>query len=174
MIQLEFLMADVVEILRDAVIPDRAIYSHHGIGLDFAWDSVSKIEGHPVVYVALGSHASYSRPGAFYTVHSPVSPGEETEEDLTNPLLDHASNTGPALIPTAPGIRIDGAGTYGGPILVSRATHAWLNFPARWGQEVTGVLNEQRSGPFGPRYQVAWKRPFDWWWGSQVGIKATQ
>lgn len=42
--------------------PLYAFYSQHFAGEKAIWDDVGKVNGHPEVYVALGSHANYFRP----------------------------------------------------------------------------------------------------------------
>ena len=53
---------EVVEVFLDrGGNPTQALYSQHLAGENAAWGNVETQDGHPVVYVALGSHANYFR-----------------------------------------------------------------------------------------------------------------
>jgi hypothetical protein len=45
-------------------VPVFAVYSQHGHGTKCSWEKIQKVDGRPIVYVALGSHANYFRAGA--------------------------------------------------------------------------------------------------------------
>src|SRR5713101_5083793 len=54
---------EVVEVFLDGQgTPTQALYSQHLAGETASWSDVETQGGHPVVYVALGSHANYFRP----------------------------------------------------------------------------------------------------------------
>lgn len=55
--------------------PAAALYYGHGKPHRVPWDEVEKEGGHPVPYVASGSHASYPEPG-----HYPIASGFATDE----------------------------------------------------------------------------------------------
>jgi Vacuolar protein sorting-associated protein 62 len=47
--------------------PQEVFFSTHSRGITRAWDDVEHVGDHPVLYVALGSHANYPRPGRLGT-----------------------------------------------------------------------------------------------------------
>jgi hypothetical protein len=83
--------------------PDRAAYAQHGGGETCPWSAVTKVDGHPVVYVALDSHASYFRSGEY----------QDPNPD------DHADGAGESLQPA-----ID---------QVWEGNTDWVRWPGRWG-----------------------------------------
>jgi len=83
--------------------PDMAAYAQHGGGEACAWGAVTKTDGHPVVYVALDSHASYFRVGDY----------EDPDPD------DSADGAGGTVQPAVIEIAEESAG--------------WIRWPGRWG-----------------------------------------
>ena len=61
--------------LDDEGRPAAALYYGHGTPHRVPWDEVEKEGGHPVPYVASGSHASYPEPG-----HYPIAEGFGTDQ----------------------------------------------------------------------------------------------
>ncbi len=152
-IQLEFPTTDVLAILSLDVQPDAVFYGHHRKGEELPWNSVS-VGGHPVVYVANGSHANYGTAGTPFTGLG----------------IDHSSDAGTALIPwnlVADAQKSSVYGTsvsaYGEPVLIRPGTHGWLSFPGRWGEDVALDPLQGQSGPHGPAHQSAWLDPLNWW-----------
>lgn len=133
--------------------PYRADYSQHGGGQWRQWSDVEMAGSgdNPVVYVAVGSHASYFRAGEF---------------DLIPYFAwDFADGRGAELKPRVQVIpEADEA----------EGTFAWLAAPVRWGEQtganlclpgVPGVFSPEghRDGPPGPAFQGAkWDDPLGW------------
>nr|MDQ3935004.1 hypothetical protein [Actinomycetota bacterium] len=90
--------------------PECAAFAQHKYGERREWDDVRKLdddEGPPIVWVALGSHASYFRPGHYRIKGAPA--------------IDHA--TGDERIEVRPAVeRLD-------------ESVRWLRWPGRWGAE---------------------------------------
>jgi hypothetical protein len=66
--------------------PERVGYDHHGKGCSVPWDDARKLGGHPVGYSALGSGASYHKPGSYDDPAGPFNdlaggkPGEQPDD----------------------------------------------------------------------------------------------
>lgn len=130
--------------------PLLAGYSQHGKGTRRDWARVPKRGVHPLVYVALGSHANYFRAG--------------------EPLLDPRI-VDPALLSVvaAYGVKpVDHTG--GGPTVrpvlvpVTRTSPSWMTFAGTWGE--TGYLHVPDNTPIagggrprGPAFQALWRAP---------------
>ena len=130
--------------------PLYAGYSEHGKGKRREWGSVPKRGSHPFVYVALGSHANYFRPG----------------EILLDPRVVE-----PALISiiAAQGVRpVEHAG--GGRLLrpavvpITAVSPSWMTFAGTWGE--TGYVHVPNNapiaagtGPRGPASHGLWRSP---------------
>lgn len=134
---------EVVEVFLDSGgNPTQALYSQHLAGENAAWSDVEVQNGHPVVYVALGSHANYFRSyqGKVGIENDVVNAGGLT---LTPDQLALVTLYDP---PNRP------------------ADQSWLTFPGRWGytgndtQIATGM-----AGPFGPVFNdngQRWAAPY--------------
>ena len=121
--------------------PTQALYSQHLAGENAAWGDVELQDGHPVVYVALGSHANYFR-------------SYQGRIGIENDVVDSGGLTiSPSQLNLA--------------ILMDQpnrpADQSWLSFPGRWGftgtdtQIATGL-----AGPFGPVFNdngIRWAGP---------------
>jgi hypothetical protein len=121
---------------RDGV-PDLATFTQHSWAEGCAFRELRR-EGPadrewPVVFVANGSHAGYSRPGVY-----------------DRPFPD-------------PNDEADGRGSRLRPPVVEIADHApaWVRWPRRWGRSEAGWVPGEASSPVGPRFQDhgAWSRP---------------
>jgi hypothetical protein len=121
---------EVIEIsLDNAGTPQTALYSQHGAGENAGWGDVEKVDTHPVVYVAQGSHANYFRSwqGKFMV-----------ENDVVG-------SDGLTIQPNSLALEILG----------ERNSHpsnqSWLDFEGRWGfwgNDTDVALG--RVGPEGP------------------------
>jgi len=141
----------------EELIPRYAAYSaHHDSGdkVTRVWDEVEKIGNHPIVYVALGSHANYFESGLHFRKELPglvdvttpygrhIGPGQDTEWD--EPFILEDGNL---------------------PLWAD-------NYDGRWGAdwkldddwpEEPFNLKDGLSGPKGPKFQGAkWDNPADW------------
>ncbi|MBM3237361.1 hypothetical protein FJZ31_13800 [Candidatus Poribacteria bacterium] len=136
----------------EELIPKYAAYSaHHDSGdkVTRAWDELEKIGNHPIVYVALGSHASYFDNG-LNGIHLRELPGLF---DLTTPNGRHIG----------PGQDIE----WDEPFILEKGNlPLWVdNYSGKWGADwkVDDGLKDVLSGPKGPKFQgEKWENPADW------------
>ena len=110
--------------------PDVAVYAQHVNAEKRAWTDVEQDDGHPVVYVARGSHASYFEAG-FHTTEAwyDIADGKRKSPELTLEILDG-----------------DGPG--------------WARWRGRWGDtqpRLPGGL--QQPSPTGPGAKAQWSAP---------------
>lgn len=141
---------ELVTILLDrAGRPLTAGYSRHCGSSRRPWANVPKRGLRPVVYVALGSHANYVRPGAF--PHDKACWPEQAVIVFKNygkPLRDFTA-----------------AGRTVSPRLarVTAGTPSWMRFPGRWGEDQIVFFPQATftfgTGPTGPAFKRAWKEP---------------
>lgn len=96
--------------------PDTAAYAQHGGGEACAWSAITKTDGHPVVYVALDSHASYFRAGDY----------EDPDPD------DSADGAGGTIQPAV--------------IQVGEEDTGWIRWPGRWGDSGTSPAGPAFQG----------------------------
>ncbi len=139
-------------------VPEIAAYSQHinilratTGGTKRKWEDVYKLNGHPCVYVAKGSHANYFGADSFKI------------ELPSLEWLDETSIAGVKIIPEELRNDMDRSGenyiTYGTPIFLFD-TIPWLLFEGRWGEWVNKTsLN---NGPESPPQHKAWKNPLEW------------
>jgi hypothetical protein len=134
--------------------------SQHCTGETRPWAEAELRDGHPAVYVALGSHANYFQPG----VH-PIDPaclpaeviGFFQQAGLALPA-DVAAR-GPAIGPKRLG------GVRAGIEPVDDASPAWIRFPGFWGEleyfhapPPIGTVQFGTS-PEGPAFHAVWREP---------------
>jgi hypothetical protein len=136
-------------------------YSQHCLGQTRTWSETPRWRGHhPIVYVALGSHANYFAPGEYVF----------REACLPPPILAFFQQAGLAL----PHDHVGMAASAGPGSLVSentevvRVTEAapgWTAFPGNWGELEyvhgpspvgTQVLGQS---PVGPAFHAVWTDP---------------
>jgi hypothetical protein len=137
-------------------------YSQHCLGETRSWAATTRLEEtHPVVYVALGSHANYFAPGlhTFQRACVPL-PVQALLAQLRLPfpadvVVDGGANAGP---PTGDG-RVTPIHQIGddGP--------NWVSFPGFWGEEQyfgapppIGIVPLGNS-PVGPALHDVWTHP---------------
>ncbi len=132
----------------------QAGYAQHCGGVRVPWQKAPKQRGtaRPIVYVGLGSHASYTRPG----VH-PTDPRCWRDPKVIVPiftalgyrLIDHAGGgrriTGPRLV------------------RLSATSPEWAAFAGTWGEDQVVRLGDTTlrdgAGPTGPTQKAAWRNP---------------
>ncbi|HIE27708.1 TPA: hypothetical protein EYP66_10515, partial [Candidatus Poribacteria bacterium] len=142
-----------LELQGEELIPRYAAYSaHHDSGDEVtrAWNEVEKIDTHPIVYVALGSHAGYFDNG-FNGIHLRELP---RLFDLTTPNGRHIG----------PRQDIEWDEPF---ILEDGNLPLWAdNYSGKWGADWKiddGKLKDGLSGPKGPKFQGdKWDNPADW------------
>ena len=110
--------------------PDVAVYAQHAHAEKRPWSKVETDDGHPVVYVARGSHASYFEAG-YHTTEAwyDLADGKRKTPELTLEILDG-----------------DGPG--------------WASWPGRWGDtqpRQPGGLHQ--PSPTGPGAKEQWTTP---------------
>jgi hypothetical protein len=139
----------VTVILDRAGRPLTAGYSRHCGGTRRAWAKVPKRGQRPLVYVALGSHANYFRPGSF--AHDKRCWPEQAVivfENYGKPLRDFAGS-GANLSPRV--------------VRVTAASPAWMRFPGAWGEDQIVFFPQATftfgAGPTGPAFKRVWKDP---------------
>ncbi len=121
-------------------------YSQHLNGERSSWDNVSKDGTHPLVFVALGSHANYLRP----------------YEGKVGLASDTVGENGKILKPSDYSLVLLEENNPG----KHAASMAWLDFGGYWGEfagEESNILGE--SGPKGPvfnRQGLLWNNPLAW------------
>jgi hypothetical protein len=117
--------------------PVQAVYAQHSGAERCAWSSVELRGGHPVVYAARGSHASYLRPGV----------RDRTWPDPNDEADGRGRAVRPRLVP------------------VSASSPRWMRWSGRWGPARARwwVPGEQDS-PRGPAFQAQgrWSEPDRW------------
>jgi hypothetical protein len=91
--------------------PIGATYSQHQGRKWIPWSALSTTAGHPIVYVARGSHAEYPKAGRYsvrvcWTVHG--------RHCTPSPRVDDASGSGPTVVPTSYDVQPFGGAGYTG------------------------------------------------------------
>jgi Vacuolar protein sorting-associated protein 62 len=106
--------------------PREAVYAQHRGGERCGFSTVVTRHGHPVVYVAHGSHASYFRAG--------------TRDRLWPDPNDEADGRGAITVPRV--------------VPISATDPRWMTYPGRWGnaRARSWIPGEQDSPP-GPAFQ---------------------
>jgi RsiW-degrading membrane proteinase PrsW (M82 family) len=148
--------------------PQWVVYSQHQGGTRRSWQD-APVEGgtHPVVYVALGSHANYFSGNELYPHGRVVGNSQVTVLDRTG----LAGRVTPEIT-MLPDRRPE---AQNGPL---PAELAWMDFAGRWGEK-TSVAGFE--GPTGPCFKGnQWERPFTWgmkqpldletWYGNRLQI----
>jgi hypothetical protein len=121
--------------LRDGV-PVRAVYAQHSGAESCGYRQVRQSRGHPVVFLARGSHASYFVPG----LRDRVFPDPNDEAD------GRGRRVRPRLV------------------RVSTDAPAWMRYRGRWGATRAGWVPGEMSSPRGPAFQPQgrWTDPDAW------------
>ncbi len=123
---------EMIQVVLDSdLTPVATVYSEHHEPIRASWDSVLKSDGHPVAYVALGSHANY------YRYYQGKLQGMDTSGG-DGVVLDHQDYELVRLNASA----LPGEDT------------SWLWFGGRWG-DIPDLTAEVRgeAGPPGPMHR---------------------
>lgn len=164
-----------------------ACHNFSGDDLRRHWDDpeLEKVEGHPVVYVGGGSHASYFQGGEYLTQLSlsflkpfrnlatridkffsqlfqetKYSPDEEQTQAFTIPFVDYALGDGVCI-----GQGCDSS--WSKPVLIDPMPAWVLNYRGLWGYYAQDPFSGE-DAPAGPRYnrdgtvRRAWYDPLGW------------
>jgi Vacuolar protein sorting-associated protein 62 len=140
MIQVVFDADTVEEALTQE--PTRVAFAQHEGGETADWNDAKlrKEDGHPVVYSASGSHASYYGPAVW------IGWGDHGSglgcDITTGPSFRLALK--PKLVPTT--------------VTDPMSADAWLSFAGLWGEKQNWVYN----GPKGPNEHRQWTTPISW------------
>jgi RsiW-degrading membrane proteinase PrsW (M82 family) len=123
---------------------------HHG-GTRRSWSTTQVEDGtHPVVYVALGSHANYFRGDEDYPNGKAI--GNTRLEVMDRTGLSGRAEPEVVLLPDRQDVERD-------PDTVP-ANVRWLLFEGYWGERAP---HSDFSGPLGPADKgVKWQAPYDW------------
>lgn len=142
---------ELVTVILDAKgVPQTAAYSRHCAGARRDWKKVERRGSRPVVYVALGSHANYFRPGR-YPQDEKCWPAvllsiiEQNGQEVAD-FVAKGRTVRPRVVP------------------VTATSPSWMAFPGTWGEDQFVRILEQvflyKAGPEGPGLHEAWRKPF--------------
>ena len=141
---------ELVTVLLDAT--DRPLvagYSRHCAGARRVWAKVPKRGLHPVVYVALGSHANYFAPGSW-----PQNRRCWPREALS--VLDAYKR--PVLDFTAAGLTVSPS-----VVRLTATSPSWMRFPGTWGEDqfihFPNATFIYGTSPTGPGFKKIWRDP---------------
>lgn len=126
---------EVIQVFLDVYgNPKTVLASQHGAGQNAAWSDVEKLDTHPVIYVAQGSHANYFR-------------SYQGRMGIENDIV---GSDGKTITPDQMNI-----------VLLSH--QSWLEYKGRWGYWGTDEeVALGRAGPYGPKYNqggIRWHYP---------------
>jgi hypothetical protein len=127
---------EMVQVRLDGGRPVEAVYAQHSGAERCGWSDVQVDAGHPVVFVANGSHASYFVPG----VRDRFWPDPNDEAD------------GQGTLVRAP------------LVWITARSPEWIRFPGPWGGARAGWVPGEESSPPGPAFQPQgrWSDPSGW------------
>lgn len=137
-------------ILNQQSEPEWVVVAQHHGGTRRAWNTVKVESGtHPVIYVALGSHANYFWGGEMYPNGMDIGSTRVEIIDRTGsyePIIPEVR-----LIPEQKSVAEDPGGW---------SEWGWLFFGGRWGET---AAQSDFGGPYGPAYKgEQWEQPFTW------------
>jgi hypothetical protein len=127
---------EMVQVRLSGGRPVEAVYAQHSGAERCGWDDVTLDSGHPVVFVANGSHASYFVPG----VRDRFWPDPNDEAD------------GEGTMVRAP------------LVWITSRSPGWMRWPGRWGGARAGWVPGEEDSPRGPAFQPQgrWSDPDAW------------
>jgi hypothetical protein len=147
-------------VLSNAKRPLSVGLSQHCNGETRPWADAALLDGHPTVYVALGSHANYFEPG-LHEFDPACLPAEVIAffQQAGLPLPADVAASGPAIGPKRLGLTP--------PTLeqVDDGSPSWIAFPGFWGElqyfnapPPIGTVVFGTS-PVGPAFHAVWRHP---------------
>ena len=127
---------EMVQVRLEGGRPVEAVYAQHSGAERCGWDDVTLDSGHPVVFVANGSHASYFVPG----VRDRFWPDPNDEADG------------------------DGATVRPPLVWITSRSPEWMRFAGPWGGARAGWVPGEEDSPRGPAFQPQgrWSDPSGW------------
>lgn len=142
---------EMIQVILDtAAAPQWAVYTQHRDGTRRPWAATEVEQGtHPVVYVALGSHANYFRGNEVY-------PHAKIVGSTMVAIMDRTGREGRVqpqviLLPTV---------GQANPTSPAAASMPWLQYGGGWGERATAA---DFSGPVGPGQKgLQWDQPYAW------------
>jgi hypothetical protein len=121
------------ELVQYRVDGREAVYAQHSGAERCA--SFEMRDGHPVVYLAEGSHAAYFHAGARDRMWPDPNDFADGRGEVQRPRVEPVTARSPA----------------------------WMRYPGRWGGAVAGWFPPEQSSPRGPAFQgVRWDDPEAW------------
>jgi hypothetical protein len=117
--------------------PVEAVYAQHSGAERCGWKTVQTNHGHPVIYSARGSHASYLRPGV----------RDRTWPDPNDEANGHGRVARPRLV------------------RITDTSPRWMRWPGRWGgARARWWIPPEQDSPYGPAFQKQgrWSDPDRW------------
>jgi hypothetical protein len=120
---------EMIQLRMHGETPDVAVYAQHTHAEKRSWSEVQTADGHPLVFVARGSHASYFEAG-FHNTEAwyDLADGKRPAPELA---LDILAGEGPG----------------------------WALWPGRWGDTQPRVPGLQQPSPTGPGAKKQWSTP---------------
>jgi hypothetical protein len=148
-------------VLSDEEQPLFVGYSQHCLGEQRSWDDTPRLDGgtHPIVHVAIGSHANYFETGVHPIDRRCIPPG----------VLDFFRRNGLPF----PNDYAFGGGAVAGPPQADGSVMpihqigddgpTWVAFPGFWGElqyfHAPGITAPLGTSPVGPAYHSVWLDP---------------
>ena len=147
-------------VLSNAKRPLAVGLSSHCSGETRAWVETERRQGHPTVYVALGSHANYFEPG-LHEFDRACLPAEVIGffQQAGLPLPADVAAVGPAAGRKRLGLEPAGLRT------ITDGSPRWVAFPGFWGEleyfSAPAPIGTVPFGtsPVGPAYHEVWREP---------------
>ena len=134
--------------------------SEHCSGETRAWAETERRDGHPTVYIALGSHANYFEPG-LHEFEQECLPAQVIAffQQAGLPLPADVAAAGPVAGPKRLGIQPAGIAT------IAEGSPHWVAFPGFWGEleyfSAPAPIGTVPFGtsPVGPAFHEVWQEP---------------
>ena len=134
--------------------------SEHCSGETRAWAETERRDGHPTVYIALGSHANYFEPG-LHEFEQECLPAQVIVffQQAGLPLPADVAASGPVAGPKRLGIQPAGIAT------IAEGSPRWVAFPGFWGEleyfSAPAPIGTVPFGtsPVGPAFHEVWQEP---------------